>query len=224
MSSKDKSFTQTPRVSGVKTGNNNKRRKKNRRSKKNNNKNVVVIYKNRGRRRFRNVNNLINRTSVRFKRTELWQSDVFTESSNFTVKNYVWNAANATPWFKAITKMYEKIKYNGISFKILFTGSSMTKGAYYISYNTNEADYATLPNDSKTMLAQKGSKIVRASANGVTMKIDKTGLTGFSTTLPTTTEGSYLCNVMVGGTCPEDVDFCILVTYDITLFTPQSVD
>lgn len=175
----------------------------------------------RNRKRRNNLSRRINSQSVRFRRTEVWQQDNFAQSNDMQVKNYVWNLAGAAPWFKAMATMYEKVKYNNMQFRIIFGGSAMTKGTYVLSYNTNEVDALNPNNDFKQLSAQKGARVIRASRGNAFIRVDRTGLTGYSTTLPNTAEGSYLCNVIIGGIPVESVDFSLIVTYDVTFYNPQ---
>lgn len=187
-----------------------------------NNSNRKVSNK-KGRRnaRRRRVNNGLSQ-AIRVSRSEVFFTGKFTSSQTLQIYRKSFDPINGPQWFKKMCGLYEKYKIHGIKLKIVFGGSKLTKGTYVLSYNTNK-DQAQDAVTYDVLMAQAGAKeIAAASVNG-TIKIKPSGLTGFSTTLPTSGISGYAFDAVVAGVPPEDVNFTVHVIYDVTFINPQCI-
>lgn len=171
--------------------------------------------------RKRRVNNGMSQT-IRVSRSEVLATGKFTTATTLQVFKHSFDPINGPQWFKKMCGLYEKYKIHGIKLKIVFGGSKMTKGTYVLSYNTNKdqiGDAVTYD----TLLSQAGAKEVAAASVNGTIKIKPSGLTGFSTTLPTSGISGYAFDAVIAGIPPEDVNYTLHVIYDITFINPQCV-
>lgn len=190
---------------------NNKRKNNNNQSKKNN----------KGRRNRRRINNGMSQ-AIRVSRSEVLGTGSFTTSTTLQVKKHSFDPINGPQWFKKMCSLYEKYKIHGIKLRIVFGGSKMTKGTYVLSYNTNK-DQVQDAVTYDTLMSQAGAKEVAAASVNGTIKIKASGITGFSTTLPTSGISGYAFDAIVAGVPPEDVNYTLHVIYDVTFINPQCV-
>lgn len=175
--------------------------------------------------RIRRVNYTDNLTqTTRVKRKEILGTGTFTEGSGFTIKHFVFDASNGPAWFKKMCNMYEKYKVHGIDLEVVFGGSKMSKGTFILSYNTNYDQRNDNTASASAIMAQKGAKQVCAADQVKRIHINASGLTGYSTTLPTTGVESYCFDAIIAGEPVEDIPFTINIYYDITFYVPQISD
>lgn len=162
--------------------------------------------------------------SIRVKRKEILGTGTFTTDTNLNIKHFIFDAANGPAWFKKMCDLYEKYKMHSVDLEVVFGGSRMTKGVYILSYNTNYDQRNDTSATESAIAAQKGAIQVPASSQIGRIHINGSGLTGYSTTLPTTGNNSYCFDAIIAGTPPEDVPFTINVIYDATFYNPQISD
>lgn len=200
--------------------------------------NVQTSKKNR-RRRFRRrrrivkpfrrprVRNSLTKNAYRFYRSELWYSGKFEVPEPATTvihKKMTFDVETGPVWFRKLCTMYEKYAVRFVRIRVVFGGSSMTKGNYTMTYNTNYADKNENPSLEKAN-AQYGSKMVRVANGRGTMVIPKRGLTGYKTTLSTTAgQGSYAFDFDLCGIVAEEVNFNVYIDYVVSFYTPQIVE
>lgn len=201
--------------------------------KRNSNKTTSNRVSRRTRNRRRNTN-LRKRGNVKFnsgltqntrvKRKEILATGKFTTDNNLQIKHHIFDAANGPAWFKKMCDMYEKYKIHSVDLEVVFGGSKMSKGTYILSYNTNYAQRADVSQTQSAIMAQKGAKQVCAADQVATIHINGSGLTGYSTTLPTTGNESYCFDAILAGVPVEDIPYTINVYYDATFYNPQIAD
>lgn len=201
------------------------------------NNNRKISRRTRNRRRFNNmrVNNMrVNKLSsvenfgatqaTRVKRKEILATGTFTTDSNLNIKHHIFDAVNGPAWFKKMCDMYEKYKIHSVDLEVVFGGSKMSKGTYVLSYNTNYDQRNDVSLTQSAIMAQKGAKQVCAADQKASIHINGSGLTGYSTTLPTTGNNSYCFDAILAGVPVEDIPYTINVYYDATFYNPQIAD
>lgn len=162
--------------------------------------------------------------STRVKRKEILGTGLFEQGSGFSIKHFIFDAANGPAWFKKMCNLYEKYKVHSIDLEIVFGGSKMTKGTYILSYNTNYDQRNDNTASASAIMAQKGAKQVCAADQICRIHLNGSGLTGYSTTLPTTGVNSYCFDAIIAGEPVENLSFTMNVYYDITFYVPQISD
>lgn len=162
--------------------------------------------------------------NTRVKRKEILATGTFTTDANLQIKHHVFDAANGPAWFKKMCDMYEKYRIHSVDLEVVFGGSKMSKGTYILSYNTNYAQRNDTTQTQSAIMAQKGAKQVCAADQVATIHINGSGLTGYSTTLPTTGNESYCFDAILAGVPVEDLPYTINVYYDATFYNPQIAD
>lgn len=162
--------------------------------------------------------------NVRVRRKEILGSGSFTQDSNLSIKHHIFDAANGPAWFKKMCDLFEKYKMHSVDIEVVFGGSKMTKGVYILSYNTNYDQRNDNTATQSQLAAQKGAIQVPASNQIGRLHINGSGLTGYSTTLPTTGNQSYCFDAIIAGVPAEDVSYTINVIYDVTFYNPQLTD
>lgn len=161
---------------------------------------------------------------IRVKRKEILGTGAFTQDSNLNIQHFIFDAANGPAWFKKMCDLYEKYKMHSVDLEVVFGGSKMTKGVYILSYNTNYDQRNDNTATQSALAAQKGAIQVPAAQQVGRLHINGSGLTGYSTTLPTTGNNSYCFDAIIAGVPAEDVSFTINVYYDVTFYNPQVQD
>lgn len=162
--------------------------------------------------------------NTRVKRKEILATGTFTTDANLQIKHHIFDAANGPAWFKKMCDMYEKYRIHSIDLEVVFGGSKMSKGTYILSYNTNYAQRNDVTQTQSAIMAQKGAKQVCAADQVASIHINGSGLTGYSTTLPTTGNESYCFDAILAGVPVEDLPYTINVYYDATFYNPQIAD
>lgn len=160
--------------------------------------------------------------TTRVKRKELLATGTLSGNS-YIINHHIFDAASGPAWFKKMCNMYEKYKMHSVDIEVVFGGSKMTKGVYVLSYNTNYDQKADTVSES-ALLAQKGAKQVCAADQIARIHVNGSGLTGYSTTLPTTGINSYCFDAIIAGTPAETVTYTINIYYDATFYNPQISD